>query len=665
MERFLRRLAAAVVVILAAAVAYYVWDTFREKSTAEKLAEIIHDEDRRELSGRLETYLHCTDPEVRGRAALTVGRIGQKGSGKLLIDMVTDSSLDVASQAAFALGLTREKGYASQLMDMVPDVPSAVAMRLVEAAGRLADSTMYDVANQLVEALSHPSPDVREAACLALFRAGAKSKAAAVTEFVNGEEDALVQAAALYALSRFEANQAMPVFVRFLADADPFVRATAISGLSHIASPDAEHYLAIALNDSDPSVVAQAVAALGRKDNSEARTQLARKLEQVTDEKVMVALIEAMRRQENRDGLSAILAKLEVYPVPAVVAAGIKYLAVIRKDRSVNMIDSLAAQGEPYIRAACAEAYGLVGKSNVVPRLAVLFSDEDGMVRMAAFDALVRLDSTNVDFYLGKALADADYVVVTGTVEMIKQKRLAGYLPVLRTMMSRGEAIDVDIRRELVQAAGVFLAENPNDTAAMEILLDGILDPEYVVRVEAAEIHAGLPSGDRPGLASVAQTRISEGRIESALDKYATNPYATIHTDKGEIEMELFFDAAPLTVLNFIELAEDGFYEGLIFHRVVPGFVIQGGDPRGDGWGGPPYYIRCEYSWEPFRRGTVGVATSGKDTGGSQFFITLARQPHLEGRYTVFGQVVAGMDVVDRIAYGDVIQKVVIEETSK
>ena len=199
----------------------------------------------------------------------------------------------------------------------------------------------------------------------------------------------------------------------------------------------------------------------------------------------------------------------------------------------------------------------------------------------------------------------------------------------------------------------------------MEILLDGFLDPEYVVRGEAAEIHAKLLARDRPGPASVARTRISEGKIESALEKYDTNPYTTIHTDKGQIEMELFFDVAPLTVLNFIELAEDGFYEGLIFHRVIPGFVVQGGDPRGDGWGGPPYYIRSEYSWEPFNRGTVGVATSGKDTGGSQFFITLAHQPHLEGRYTVFGQVVSGMEIVDRIAYGDMIQKIVIEEISK
>ncbi len=105
----------------------------------------------------------------------------------------------------------------------------------------------------------------------------------------------------------------------------------------------------------------------------------------------------------------------------------------------------------------------------------------------------------------------------------------------------------------------------------------------------------------------------------------------------------------------------NAFYSGLTFHRVVPDFVIQGGDPRGDGWGGPDYFIRCEYSDKPYLRGTVGVATSGKDTGGSQFFITHSPQPRLTARYTVFAQVISGDEVIDAIVKGDVIEKVIIQ----
>lgn len=126
--------------------------------------------------------------------------------------------------------------------------------------------------------------------------------------------------------------------------------------------------------------------------------------------------------------------------------------------------------------------------------------------------------------------------------------------------------------------------------------------------------------------------------------------------------MELLFDKAPLTVLNFIELAEDGFFDSLSFHRVIPNFVAQGGDPTGTGWGGPGYSIRCEYSDESYSRGSVGIATSGKDTGGSQFFFTHSAQPHLDARYTVFGRVVGGMEAVDVLVPGDKILTIIIKE---
>ena len=117
---------------------------------------------------------------------------------------------------------------------------------------------------------------------------------------------------------------------------------------------------------------------------------------------------------------------------------------------------------------------------------------------------------------------------------------------------------------------------------------------------------------------------------------------------------------APFTVWNFMALARSGFFNGLTFHRVVSNFVVQGGDPHGDGAGGPGYTIRDEINQRPYLRGTIGMALDWRDTGGSQFFITHAPQPHLDGRYTVFGDVVNGMDVVDRIQPRDVIQRIQI-----
>ncbi|WP_407268749.1 peptidylprolyl isomerase [Radiobacillus sp. PE A8.2] len=140
---------------------------------------------------------------------------------------------------------------------------------------------------------------------------------------------------------------------------------------------------------------------------------------------------------------------------------------------------------------------------------------------------------------------------------------------------------------------------------------------------------------------------------------------ATIEFENGEvIKIEMYDEAAPNTVANFEKLANSGFYDGVIFHRVIPGFVAQGGDPSGTGAGGPGYTIKCETEGNPHKHvaGSLSMAHAGKDTGGSQFFLVHEAQPHLNGVHTVFGQVTEGMDTVLRIKQGDVMKKVHVEE---
>jgi len=135
---------------------------------------------------------------------------------------------------------------------------------------------------------------------------------------------------------------------------------------------------------------------------------------------------------------------------------------------------------------------------------------------------------------------------------------------------------------------------------------------------------------------------------------------AVIETEKGNIVIELFEKDAPNTVANFESLIKKGFYNGLIFHRVIPGFVIQGGCPHGTGTGGPGYKIKCEINPNKHLRGSLSMAHAGKDTGGSQFFICYDALPHLDGVHTVFGKVLEGMEVVDAIEQGDKMKEVTI-----
>jgi len=133
---------------------------------------------------------------------------------------------------------------------------------------------------------------------------------------------------------------------------------------------------------------------------------------------------------------------------------------------------------------------------------------------------------------------------------------------------------------------------------------------------------------------------------------------ATFVTEKGDVVCELFAADVPQTVNNFVFLAQEGFYDGVTFHRVIPGFMAQGGDPTGTGRGGPGYSFEDEFSSHKHGTGALSMANAGPDTNGSQFFITYAPQPHLDGKHSVFGQLTEGMDVLSKIENGDVIKTI-------
>lgn len=658
-----KKVLAVLGVLLLAAGVWFTWSTFKPLTPEEKLAKIIFLENRRDCSKELINFLADDSPETRTRAALAVGRIGAPKSGEHLYQLLKDQSLDVASTAAFALGLTSEHEYARKLLDVANDLPTQVASWAVRSGGRLADSTMTDIGNDIAEYLLHPAPEVREAACYALFYARAKDAASQLVTFVKTEPDTAVKSAGLFTLARLDIDAGTPVFVDYLADPDPYLRALAVRGLGRSTSPEAEHYLEISLNDGDKKVVAQAVASLGDKKTLSASQRLGQRLNLETDEKLILELITALQKQNSDQGLVVANTQVMTGGSVNVVAAALPYLATIQKDKVMSLLDSLL-NGKPdsKVRSAAAESYGLLNKTSVVPRLAGLFADEDPDVRAAAFDQLYTLDTANRSFYLTKALADPDYMLVVVALDKIGTDTLRQYLPTLSQLIKQGAGVDRDVRRSALDALKSFITAGVRDTAVMEILVTAAIDPEYVIRRSAAEIYRDYFIQDRYSIVPPALARLSERQIKSAIDKYKFNPTATISTSKGDIEVELFFDVAPMTVLNFIELANSGFYNGLLFHRVVPNFVVQGGDPRGDGWGGPDWYIRCEYSTERYKRGSLGVATSGKDTGGSQFFITLSPQPHLDSRYTVFGEVTKGMEIADLIVKGDLISKITIFE---
>ena len=199
--------------------------------------------------------------------------------------------------------------------------------------------------------------------------------------------------------------------------------------------------------------------------------------------------------------------------------------------------------------------------------------------------------------------------------------------------------------------------------SANEAIKTALDSSDHLVRRHAAALLKANGVGDFSARIGNVQSRNTLADYQRAISRIGKNVRAIVSTSSGSFTIELLPDDAALTVDNFVQLAKRGYFKSIAVHRVVPNFVIQDGDPRGDGNGGPGYQIRCEINQVSYERGAVGMALSGKDTGGSQWFVTHSPQPHLDGAYTVFGRVVAGMEVVDRISRGDVIRDIVITET--
>ena len=212
-------------------------------------------------------------------------------------------------------------------------------------------------------------------------------------------------------------------------------------------------------------------------------------------------------------------------------------------------------------------------------------------------------------------------------------------------------------------ASAVLGALAKQKTATANDAIKTALDsPNHLVRRRAVALLKTNGVGDFSDRIGTVRTKNTVPDYRRAMARIGRQVTATVVTNRGSFTIQFLPDEAPLTIDNFVQLAKRGYFNGQTIPRVVPNFVIQAGDPRGDQNGGPGYEIRCEINQELFERAVVGMALSGKDTGGSQWFVTHSPQPHLDGGYTIFGRVIRGMDVVDNIERGDVIRRIVVSE---
>lgn len=646
-------------------------------------ALLLRLEDRRELDADAIAVAAASEASlVRERAALAAGRIGGELAAGLVRPLLEDADSAVAAAAAFALGQLRDTASVAPLAALVDSAPArrvpTVALEAAAALGKIAtQEARTALATFLLAADSATPPAVVQEALIASWRAGEEDPAAA-TRWA-GAPDVETRWRAVYALSRRPIPAAVPVLIERLNDDDPTVRAFALRGLSRANVADSPVAPAAVV----PHLLA-ALADTGYAPGIEAINALGGYAEPV----VRDSLVSVVARGEMHQRIAAL---------GALAAMGDSAASALPSLRSL----ALRATEPPHLRATAYEAVARISPDDAGEMHGALAADPAWRVRAAVGRAALAAGDMPAELIVALA-RDADPRVGRATLSSCGDRESSELEPLANLFIELHAAPDPYLRAAaitclgriadattfplLLDAFGTARFDRPNAAALAAIDALAALDrlpgvtphrafftrfprpDDYLLRRRATErfgeTAAAAWGGVRPIETGVVETSYEDAVVQWLAPPGDERPGVEIVTSIGRLVLELFPDRAPLTVQNFLLLAEVGYFDGQEWPRVVPNFVVQGGDPRGDTSGGPGYSIRDEPNRERYATGAVGMAHAGPDTAGSQFFITHSPQPHLDGGYTVFGRLVEGEDVLRRLLPGHMIVNVRLIEST-
>jgi cyclophilin family peptidyl-prolyl cis-trans isomerase/HEAT repeat protein len=615
-------------------------------------------------------------------AVRTIGQNLMTARASLLRSLLTNADTMIAAEAAFALGSMRDTAAAPGLtaaLSAAPTVADAAAWSLGDLGtpGR----------SGLEQTLRSGTP---AAALSSVLRAAAKLRpvpAALIAPYLeNANID--VRRNAAYALTRSR----VPSSGRALLALDARTGATARTTSPTDTAAEIRSYIARGLGEpvAGDSLAPQAVAALERlvrDPHPHVRVNAVRSLA-TYGPRARESLLKSLRDSDANVRIALVQSLGDVFGNRADdwttawnADTGFTFrrflLAVAYRARvKLPAIDPNAAQAwqrneDWRYRAAAAQAVAGGSLADIDAIAAPLLSDRDGRVRNAAYGtAAAWADSASAAnkpygrSALRSALSDGDLFVRSTILGALRQRARAADASVALAAW-RAAAADPENDARLA-ALRLIATAWANDSLSFGAgLRDSIsAAPQPADPFERAAGRSITPLRWTQSTTSAPKTRAwyeEQARAFVATDLAGRAPRADIVTVRGTIRVQLYGADAPLTIENFTRLARRGYYNGVAFHRVVPNFVAQDGDPRGDGSGGPGYAIRDELNRRWYDRGALGMALSGPDTGGSQYFIAHSPQPHLDGHYTVFGHVILGFDVLDAIVQGDRILHITIQ----
>jgi len=656
--------------------------------------------DERAVPALAELLLTDREADVRQMAAFALGEIESPGGAFALISGLKDTRAAGRARAVEALGKI-----AAALASSAP-APTDQSSSTKTADDRLGVFRTAILDALKFEAQRRSAPD-RLTILLGLtaaLRAKPEGAGPVIREFL-GYSDPRIRADALNTLSRLRWKDGNDHARKLLiADPDPIVRANAARVLG--AAEDKTAFDALldrALKDPDLRVRVSAIRALGSLKDARAADELTKKPVKWKAQNEALEVFSALGNifaAKGGDARPKLMGDspielssrgyvdlavddatiMAVHPEVHVAAAKINpadYVRIVEeayfrrseKDllypfKSGQKTRGLA-QGLGMIATLKADNYGngiLAIQSAAQKRLRLMLNDHHLSVLatsdvMQAYSSFKPIDLGDI---ARDRLRNDDVIIRATAAELLGN--LSPDEPNTRALV---EALPVALKDQDLNDAALAILDalgKQKNARANEAIKTALDSSDHLLRRKAVALLKANGAGDFSSRIGTVKTLNTETDYRRAIGRVGKQVRATVETTKGPFTIEFLPEEAPLTVDNFIQLARKGFFDGQTIPRVVPNFVVQAGDPRGDQNGGPGYQIRCELNEVPFERGAVGMALSGKDTGGSQWFVTHSPQPHLDGGYTVFGRVVSGMEVVDNIARGDIIRRVRVFE---
>jgi cyclophilin family peptidyl-prolyl cis-trans isomerase/HEAT repeat protein len=653
----------------------------QDNASVEALAPVLAAEDARQWNDAvLRRGVTFADTVVRSRTALAIGRIGDPQGLPLLLTLLEDPEDNVRPSAAFAMGLLRDTNAVAPLIRALSVAPGADLLTTREIITALARIGGRDASEFFADALSGRAQLVTPDTMLAVqqfvfeaWRLGPEAPVGEMARYVSDTSSDL-RWRAIYSVSRLRraARPASGPVTAALQDKLPLARAMAARALNRTWADSGgldrnavAGLLARALADDDAGVRTNALRSLG----SFGLPQYGKQVIRLLDDPLPNVAIEAVTTLGALGGPEATAALIETLDAKKGYAMRREaLLALARADSGAlrTALPPFATANDWRERAIAAEAAAIAfPEAGAAPFL----SDADSRVVAAAlqgWDANAPMEDTALVNRARPLLASSDFMVRAGAAQALARAASPADAPALLAMFRRAQSdSSMDAATAALDAVlAISKGSGPGNAAVQSDFMKAIpRQGNYQLRAWAqdnwpalarqwgpvAPINTGRTPQDYRDIVRRFVLPVSPDR----------RPHIFIDVDqKGIIELELFASDAPLTVANYLRLVQGHYFDRLRFHRVVPNFVAQDGDPRGDGNGGPAYAVRDEINMNRYMSAMIGMALSGPDTGGSQWFINLSPQPHLDGVYTVFGRMVNGQGTLQRVVQGDMIRSI-------